>query len=84
MISNERNGSGRKFYQMLGILLIGLGFIIAIYFRAFYEISVPGIHASGRIQDIGLLQRDCQNRICGGIELSLIGGVILLSGKKST
>jgi uncharacterized membrane protein len=84
MISNEPTGAERKLYRMLGILLIALGLVIAVCFRASYDTSVPGIHASSGIQGIGLLPKNRQDRIYGGIELCLIGGVILLSSKKST
>ena len=84
MISNEPTGAGFKLYRMLGIFLIALGLVIAVCFRAPYETSVPGIQAGSRIQDIGLLPKSRHDRICGGIELSLIGAVILLSSKKST
>ncbi len=84
MISNEPTNSGHRFCRILGIFMIALGLMIAIYFRAFYSISVPGFHSRSRIQDIGLLQAMRQDRISGGVELSIIGALILFSSKQST
>jgi uncharacterized protein YjeT (DUF2065 family) len=84
MISNESTSSEHRFWRILGIFAIALGLMIAIYFRAFYKISVPGIHEGSRTQDIGLLQKSRQNRMFGGVELSILGAVILFSGRQST
>jgi hypothetical protein len=82
MISNEPANSGQKFWRIVGMLVIALGLMIAIYFRDFYTISVHNTHDDNGASDNGLLQTR-QNRILGGVELSILGAVIRFYRKES-
>jgi hypothetical protein len=82
--------------RVFGIVLIILGLSIAGFFTLVFDTSVPvpkaikdtevssesTIQMPDRMNNIGLLQ-DRQSGISGGLELSILGGLLLLYGKEN-
>jgi len=81
--------------RLIGTVLIILGLGVAGFFAFLFDTSVnapsPSVEVTrkidpalqiDRIQNLGLLQNR-QSGISGGLELSILGGILLLYGKKT-
>lgn len=80
VIPGSANVPHAEGFRIFGIILILLGLLIGAGYFLVYETSVAGAEGS-RITNVGLMSNR-QNGIIFGMDLSIIGGLLLLYGKE--